>query len=410
MAWELVNGTIVTPRDVIERGSVQIDKSKIVQVSKGARKATDTMQIDVNGMLVFPGLINCHDHLLGTYVPRVGDRRPYLNWLEWDNDLKSSPVYAERQQIDSSDLYQLGGFRHLLCGITRVQDHIPHFVRELFAKNMPIRIISDFAMAHSVTSFALKWGDGIEVEHAKAKEKNIPFITHCSEGYDEETLKSVETLAAKKALSKQTVLIHGIAFSDKDMELLAEHDCNVVWCPVSNLYMFEQTARVKELMELGINVALGTDSPMSGSFSIFEEFRIAREFYRFAYGRPLDDRILVDMMTVNAAKAMCLTDAGEISEGKTADLLLIDGNTTNPWAALTHADYADIMLVITEGQPRYGDIAFAPVFEAMKIPYQTILVKGARKIVAGDILGLQNRVRRAVKFKKELDFLPIEAA
>lgn len=410
MAWELVNGTIVTPRDVVERGSVQIEKARISQVSKTSRKSADSMQIDVNGMLIFPGLINCHDHLLGTYVPRVGDRRPYLNWLEWDNDLKSSPVYAERQQIESTDLYQLGGFRHLLCGITRVQDHIPHFVRELFAKDMPIRIISDFAMAHSVTSFALKWGDGIEAEHAKAKEKNIPFITHCSEGYDEETLRSVETLAGKKALSKQTVLVHGIAFSDKDIELLAEHQCHVVWCPVSNLYMFERTARVKELMDRGINVTLGTDSPMSGSFSIFEEFRTAREFYVYAYGRAIDDRALVDMMTVNAAKAMCLPDAGEIAEGKAADLLLIDGNSTNPWAALTHADYADIMLVIADGQPRYGDIAFAPVFDAMKIPYQTILVKGARKIIAGDILGLQNRVRRAVKFRKELDFLPIEAA
>ncbi|HRP68577.1 MAG TPA: hydrolase, partial [Turneriella sp.] len=106
----------------------------------------------------------------------------------------------------------------------------------------------------------------------------------------------------------------------------------------------------------------------------------------------------------------CLPDAGEISEGKTADLLLIDGNAANPWATLTHADYADVMLVIADGMPRYGDVAFQPVFDAMKIPYQTILVKGARKIIAGDILGLQKRVRHAVKFKKELDFLPIEAA
>jgi len=410
MAWELVNGTIVTPHDVIERGAITIDKTRITQLAKTSRKANDTMQIDVNGMLVFPGLINCHDHLMGTYVPRVGDRRPYLNWLEWDNDLKSAAAYAERQQIESSDLYQIGGFRHLLCGITRVQDHIPHFVRELFGKNMPIRIISDFAMAHSVTSFALKWGDGIEVEHAKAREKNIPFITHCSEGYDEETLKSVETLAAKNALSKQTVLIHGIAFSDRDIEMLAAHKCNVVWCPVSNLYMFEQTARVKELIEAGINVSLGTDSPMSGSFSLFEELRTAREFYKFAYGNAIDDRVLVDMLTVNAARAMCLPDAGEIAEGKSADLLLIDGAATNPWAALTHADYADVMLVIADGQPRYGDIAFQPVFDAMKIPYQNVLVKGARKIIAGDVLGVQERIRRAVKFKKELDFLPIEAA
>lgn len=410
MAWELVNGTIVTGKDAIDRGTVQIDKDYITHVSKSARKAQDAMQIDVSGMLIFPGLINCHDHLLGTYVPRVGDRRPYMNWLEWDNDLKSAPQYAERQQIESSDLYQLGGFRHLLCGITRVQDHIPHFVRELFAKNMPIRIISDFAMAHSVTSYALKWGDGIEVEHAKAREKNIPFITHCSEGFDEETLKSVSTLQAKNALSKQTVLVHGIAFSDKDIELLAENKCNVVWCPVSNLYMFEQTARVKELMDAGVNVCLGTDSPMSGSFSIFEEFRAAREFYRFAYGREIDDRLLVDMLTVNAAKAMCLSDVGEIAEGKRADLLLIDGNTSNPWASLTHANYSDIMLVIADGVPKYGDVAFAPVFDAMKIPYQNLLVKGSRKIIAGDVLGLLRRVRSAVKFNKELDFLPIEAA
>ena len=128
-------------------------------------------------------------------------------------------------------------------------------------------------------------------------------------------------------------------------------------------------------------------------------------------GKPkLRDRMLVDMMTVNAARAMCLADAGEVSEGKTADLLLIDGNSTNPWASLTHADYADIMLVIADGVPRYGDIAFAPVFDAMKIPYETLLVKGARKILAGNALELQNRVRRAVKFRKELDFLPIEAA
>jgi imidazolonepropionase-like amidohydrolase len=66
-------------------------------------------------------------------------------------------------------------------------------------------------------------------------------------------------------------------------------------------------------------------------------------------------------------------DAGAVADGKAADLLLIDGAATNPWAALTHADYSDIMLVITEGQPKYGDIAFAPVFDAMKIPYQTIV-------------------------------------
>ena len=108
-----------------------------------------------------PGLINCHDHLLGTYSPRVGDRKPYLNWLIWDNDLKASPIYAERQQVESSDLYMLGGYRHLISGVTSVQDHIPHFVQDTFKKPVPIRMIDQFTLSsHSVGSFALPWGEG----------------------------------------------------------------------------------------------------------------------------------------------------------------------------------------------------------------------------------------------------------
>jgi len=86
-------------------------------------------------------------------------------------------------------------------------------------------------------------------------------VTHCSEGFDAETKNSVNVLAAKGALSEHTVLIHGIAFSNDDMKLLAKNRVNVVWCPASNLYMFETTARVKELREKSINVCLGTDSP-----------------------------------------------------------------------------------------------------------------------------------------------------
>src|SRR5262245_19750295 len=102
MRWELINGTIVNADKVTRAGSIAIDGDKIQKVSQAAKissQAPKGVQIDLNGLVVFPGLINCHDHLLGTYVPRVGARKPYLNWLIWDNDLKSSPIYAERQQI-----------------------------------------------------------------------------------------------------------------------------------------------------------------------------------------------------------------------------------------------------------------------------------------------------------------------
>lgn len=405
--WELINGVLVTPKDIINNGYITIDGSIIKKTGKkGALNRGP--QVDLSGLLVFPGLIDGHDHLLGTYLPRVGDRRPYMNWLAWDNDLKSSPIYAERQHIESSDLYLMGGFRHLISGVTSVQDHIPHFVRDIFGKETPIRLLKEYAMAHSVGSMALGWGDGIELEHQKAVKEGLPFITHCSEGFDDETLASVSVLNGKGAISEHSVLIHGIAFSDDDIELLAKNKSNVVWCPVSNLFMFEKTARVKELIDAGVNVVLGTDSPMSGSVNVFEEMFIAKNYYYQHYGEPLDDRLLVEMLTTNAAKAMFRPDLGTIEEETTADLLVIEGDARSPYRSLTSMSFADIMLVVIDGIPRYADKSFIPLFEALELDYQKIKVAGAQKIIGGDILGMLQRIRDAVGFHKELAFLPVE--
>lgn len=408
MDWEITNGTLVTPKQVISSGGMKISSGKIAEIGKRAGNSGSGPQIDLNGLMVFPGLIDCHDHLLGTYLPRVGDRRPYLNWLIWDNDLKASPVYAERQQIESADLYLLGGFRHLIAGVTSVQDHIPHFVQDMFKDQVPIKVIDKYAVAHSATSFALQWGKSIEEEHALAVEQDIPFITHCSEGYDKETVESVSFLESKGAIDHHTVLIHGIAFSDEDIELLARKKAHVVWCPVSNLYMFEDTAPIKKLLDAGVNVTLGTDSPMSGSVHIFEEMQVAKNYYARTYGEELPDQLVMDMLTTNAAKAMFLEDVGALETGKAADFIVVHGDSSDPYAALTGMNYPQIMLVVIDGKPRYGDELFIPLFEAMDIPFQKIKVAGEKKVIDGDVLGLLERVRRAVGFHKELAFLPVE--
>ncbi len=408
MRWQISNGCLVTPTKVLKHASLGIQDGKILYLSHKPKGLPEAINVDISGLLVFPGLINCHDHLLGTYFPRVGDRKPYLNWLMWDNDLKSSPHYAERQQVESSDLYMLGGYRHLISGVTSVQDHIPHFVQDMFKKLVPIRIIDQFSMAHSVGSFALPWGEGIEVEYQRAKEEGIPFVTHCSEGFDQETLRSVSVLENKKALSEHTVLIHGIGFSDSDIENLAKYGVNVVWCPVSNLYMFDVTAPVKKLLEANVNVVLGTDSPMSGSINIFEEMYIAKNYYRETYSEHLSSKLLVEMLTTRASKAMFLPKLGFIKEDNFADLLIIDGETDAPYDSLTSMGFSDIMLVTIGGRPKYADASFIDLFEMLGVPYQKIKVAASRKIIEGDLLALLERVKRSVSFDKKFPFLPVE--
>ena len=408
MEWQISNGCFITPDKILKKAFLSIRDGRIQTISPRAIHNSEKIDIDLNGLFVFPGLINCHDHLLGTYFPRVGDRKPYLNWLMWDNDLKASPHYAERQQVESSDLYMLGGYRHLICGVTSVQDHIPHFVQDMFKSLVPIRVVDQFSMAHSVGSFSLPWGEGIEVEHQMAQQNQTPFITHCSEGFDKETLESVSVLENKQALSEHTVLIHGIAFSDEDIELLAERGVNVVWCPVSNLYMFNTTTQIKKLLDAKINVVLGTDSPMSGSINIFEEMYIAKNYYQETYSEELSDELILKMLTTRAAKAMFLPELGSIKEGNLADLLVIDGRSHDPYHCIVNMGFANVMLVVIGGRPKYADESFIGLFEALGVPYQKVKVASSRKIIEGDLLGLLERVRKAVSFHKELPFLPIE--
>ncbi len=408
MYWSLNKATIVTPNKVIKSGSVVIKNKKISEVFATASKTETEINVDLDGLIVLPGLINCHDHLLGTYFPRVGNRKPYLNWLMWDNDLKSSPWYAERQQIESSDLYSLGAYRHLISGVTSVQDHIPHFVRELFAKDIPIHLIDQYTLAHSVGSFALPWGDGIYEEHKKASEKNIPFITHCSEGFDTETLNSVQVLEKHEALSQQTVLVHGLGFSDDDFEKLAKNNVHVVWCPVSNLYMFNTTLRVKKALESGINVVLGTDSPMSGSINIFEEMYIAKKYYEETYQEELKDKKLVEMLTTNAALAMKLPDKGQVKEEYIADLLIIKPNSEDPYSSIVNMQFDDIMLIILDGKPRYADPIFVDLFKSFNLKYDYIRVASSPKIIHGDVIDLLKRIYKNVNYRKDFPFLPIE--
>lgn len=408
MQWEMINATLLTPNEIVKSGSVLIDKKEISKISKNSSALEKGIKLDLNGLIVLPGLINAHDHLLGSYLPKVGDRRPYLNWLAWDNDLKSSSVYTERQAIESADLYLLGGYRHIVSGVTSVQDHMPHFVQDMFKKNSPVKIIDEYSVYHSVTSFALKWGGSIQEEHNLAVENDIPFITHCSEGFDQETLDSVKTLHAQGALSKNTVLVHGIAFSDDDIKLLKKNNCNVVWCPYSNLYMFGQTAPIKKLLDAGINVCLGTDSPMSGSTNVFEEIQTAKVYYQETFGQSLDDKTIVQMLTENPAKALSLHDRGHLKEKFTADLLVIDGDNAQPYTAVTSMSFENIMLVIIDGKPIYGDESFARLFEALEMDYQTIRMGNSTKILHGEALQLLQRVQSAVGFKKEFAFLPVE--
>ena len=403
--WAINCSKIYTPEKTLKNSNIVINSGKIESINKG--EAAVELALNCENGVMLPGLINSHDHLLGTYFPKVGFG-PYPNWLPWDNDLKSAPVYRERQQIENRDLYLLGAFRNLVSGVTTVSDHIPHFVAEPYYDLLPLKAIRGYALAHSIASFALAWGDGVDIEYKKAMDGDLPFITHIAEGFDDETVNDLTTLEKKGGLGSHSVLVHGIAFSESDMKKIKQAGASVVWCADSNYFMFEKTTNIKMLLDMGINVCIGTDSPMSGGENILYEMKFAKALYKKTYGKDLSDENIIKMATVNPHKAFRLKNTGIIKENWIADIVVFKDKGGTPASSAVNAELRDVQLVVIDGKPVYGDETNKTIFDDLKIEYQHITMQGVKKVIAGDLTGLLNRINKAVGFKKTFPFMPVK--
>jgi 5-methylthioadenosine/S-adenosylhomocysteine deaminase len=407
-SYSLSNLTLVTPDTVLSGGSIQIDRKKLGRLNGRSKK---DIRIH-DGHAAFPAIINLHDHFNGNYLPKVGPKPPdyYLNWSYWEKDLRNSDVVKiERAKTTVSQRYFLSAYKNLFAGVATTHDHFPHEINEPFIPKLPLRVIRNYTLSHACSSFDLKWGDGFRIEHDRAVQKDFPFITHLEEGFDEETMRGVETLEEAGCLDDHDILIHCIAFTDEDIQKVSRAGATVGWCPNSNVFMYNLTCKIKKIMEAGINVGLGTDSTATGSVNILEEMRFAREIYRKMYGEELSAKILANMVTVNPARAFRIqNETGSLAEGKLADVLVMRLNSNDPYESLVEMRTEDIELLLQEGNPLLGSKSHEELFAARGVQYSSVKVKGRDMLVAGDPAGLMESVRAAVGFKKVLDFIPLD--
>jgi cytosine/adenosine deaminase-related metal-dependent hydrolase len=406
LEYTLTGGIIVSPGKKTHSGSISIKGTAIV--SRGG-----AVTVDLKGKsVVYPSLINTHDHLQGNYRPPVGPKKGqyYLTWQPWDNDLKASDVFRERSKLSRENLYALSGYKCLFSGVTTVNDHFPHHLNAALLPTLPVRALPEYGLAHECSSYDLKWGDGIEAEYKKAVKHNVPFITHLSEGFDRESMRGVEVLEKLKVLGDHCLLVHCIAFSDADIKKVARAGASVSWCGCSNMFMFNVTAKIRKMLKAGVNVSIGTDSSATGSVNMLAELRYDRELYRSLYGEDLPAKKLFEMVTINAARAFRMQDTiGTLEAGKTGDILVLKGKTDDPHENLVNASMRDIELLILAGTPIYGERRFLDIFGG-ELPggYSEIKVGGRPMFVKGDPAGLYAELRHKLGFKKVLDYLPFE--
>jgi cytosine/adenosine deaminase-related metal-dependent hydrolase len=217
--------------------------------------------------------------------------------------------------------------------------------------------------------------------------RDAPFMLHLAEGLDANARRELSRLRELGCLRENTVLVHGVGLTPDDWSSIRRAGAGLVWCPSSNLFLLGKTASVDRFLEVEPSsraIALGTDSRLSGSRDLLEELREARA------AADIEPEDLLRMVTSNAADLLRVADAGRISPGLPADLLVIPPLAPDPATALQELERSRILLVALGGRPLVGAPELAAVFSARRAATEPAKLDGQARILEGT---LARRVR-----------------
>jgi len=311
-----------------------------------------------------PSLFNCHTHAAMTLFRGYADDLSLREWLQhriWPLESKLTPedVYwgtklAILEMIKSgttcfNDMYWYPEAAILAAkemGIRAVIGLIVvdfdrkgsrENVEEMYNRFMtselnPIQLAVAPHSIYTVSNENLIWAKDF------ARSNDLTLHLHISETEEEVVdcqkkwgVRPVEYLEQIGFLGDNVVLVHGVWLSDKEIEILGKRKCNLVYTPCSNMKLaVGGVFPYKKLAANKANICLGTDGVASNnSLDLFEDMKIGALLQKHKERNPviLKAPEMIKLATVNGAKAFKI-NAGEIREGKIADLILIDLNQT----------------------------------------------------------------------------------
>ena len=277
-----------------------------------------------------------------------------------------------------------GIYRNLLNGITTVVHHGEYIspgdpLITVFQENYPL---------HSVDREKL-WK--IKLNRPFARKQ--PFVIHAGEGTDRASFEEINELVKWNLFKRKLVAIHGVAM---DIEQAKAFEA-VVWCPASNIFLLNATAKINELKSY-TRILFGTDSTLTGPWNIWEQLRQARGT------KLVSETELFAMLTINASKTWGMNRTGVIAEGAMADIVIADGGKkTTGWDQFYDLNPENLLMVICRGAIRLFDVKLLEQLkDIVRIgEYSKITIKGRDKYVKGDLKKLREQTR---SFDPGVDF------
>jgi 5-methylthioadenosine/S-adenosylhomocysteine deaminase len=168
---------------------------------------------------------------------------------------------------------------------------------------------------------------------ALAIEFDVPLHTHIAEtALEQENSRKDLSMPVVPYMKKQTIFeakvlaAHCVHVDEGEMRTMLHAGAGVAHNPSSNLKLASGIAPVRRMLEVGLNVGIGTDGPASNNdLDMFEEIRLAALISKVATNDPttLPAPLVLLMATRMGANAMHMGDiTGSLEPGKRADLMI----------------------------------------------------------------------------------------
>ena len=349
---------------------VGVTDGKISYLGKKPPEEKPGNIIDGTGMVMMPGLINCHTHLPMALLRGYADDLALQTWL-------GEYIFPREEHLDARAVKAaalLGVAECLRFGVTSVSDmyYFEDAVAEAVAQsgikaNLSLATTmflgDDFDFEtypacremvalhekwHGYDSGRIKIDCSIHAEYTStyqlwdalaeyAINNRLGMHVHLSETRAEQEecmekygLTPAQVLDCHHVFDARTIAAHCVHLTEDDMRLLAKRSVSAVHCPVSNLKLASGCADVMGMVRAGMNVCLGTDSAASNNnLDLFEEIKACALMAKGKTGDPtaVGAEAALMMATVCGARAQGREkECGQIAVGMDADLILLDFN------------------------------------------------------------------------------------
>jgi len=368
----LSNGTVITMDErlpVFREGAVAITAGKIVAVgptTEVSKRYEAEENIDCTGQVIMPGLINAHTHVPMSLLRGLADD------LRLDVWLYGYMLPVEREFVNEESCYYgtlLSCAEMIRSGVTcfadmyYYEDEVARAVQEAGMRAVCAETVMKLPTPDATSydeslgyceRFIAGWkGHELIVpavgphspytctpeilrEMARLAQKyDVPLLIHLSET-EADVEGTRELYGCPPAfcldnfgiLDSRALAVHGVYLTEEEMKLLAQKGVGVAHAPTSNLKLASGVAQVARMLELGLNVGIGTDGPASNNDQdMFEEMRLAALLAKGIARDPkaVPARVAFGMATIGGAQALHLDHiTGSIEVGKQADLAVVD--------------------------------------------------------------------------------------